>query len=253
MAVVLGTGLGALADEVENALEIDTAQIPGYPASSVEGHHGKLVEGELSGVKTLVFRGRVHYYEGYSPAQVCAPVYLSKALGINSILFTNAAGAVNPDFNPGDFMLVVDFLNFMFMNPLRGMVNPAARGGAVNVHSALNRQYIDEIRKAALTEKIILKEGVLGAMTGPSYETPSEVRMLQRAGVDAVSMSTVPELIICASLGMKAAAISCISNMATGVSPRLLTHEEVQKVSADSSSTFIRLLKAAAERIGKIV
>ncbi|MBC8205426.1 purine-nucleoside phosphorylase [bacterium] len=253
LAIVLGSGLGALAEEAENPRTIDTAEISGYPASSVEGHHGRIVEGRIAGVDTLIFQGRVHYYEGYPPEQTAAPVFLSKAMGIESIIFTNASGAVNPLYRPGDFMLIVDFLNLMFMNPLSGLSRSEVRGGAVNTHSVLYQPYIDAVRQTAIAERIRLHEGVLGVMSGPSYETPAEIRMLRIAGADAVSMSTVPELITASYLDMKTAAVSCITNKAAGISDKPLTHEEVQEISQTAAPKFVKLIEASVKSIGNCI
>ena len=249
LSLVLGTGLGRLANDVEDAVIFDTDEIPGYPSSSVEGHYGRIVMGTLSGLKVLVFQGRVHYYEGYSPLMVCAPVIISSFLGLQSILLTNAAGAVRKDFKPGDLMLIDDTVNLSYMNPLLGTVSAEVRGGAFSMDSIAYPLYIGLAVEAALEEGVTLHRGILGMTAGPTYETPAEVRMFSYAGADAVSMSTIPEIIMAKRLGLKVMAVSCLTNMAPGISPNPLTHNEVQMMAGMVSDKFRAFMK---NLIGKI-
>ncbi len=242
IALVLGSGLGGLAAKVANPQVIDTGEIPGYPASSVEGHHGQILMGELSGVKCLVFAGRVHFYEGLHPVKICAPVIVSHLLGIESLILTNAAGSINGRFRPGSLMIVEDIVGTFHHDPVIGLVRNLVRGGARNLDEPIYREYIDIAVTAGVESGVPLHKGVLGALTGPAYETRAEVRMLQYAGADAAGMSTVPEIIMANYLGMKALTISCLTNMGTGLSPVPLTHDEVQGVAAQAAESFEKLM-----------
>ncbi|NQS96868.1 MAG: purine-nucleoside phosphorylase [candidate division Zixibacteria bacterium] len=252
LSLVLGTGLGGLADEVEDAVIIDTDEIPGYPSSSVEGHYGRIVMGTLSGLKVLVFQGRVHYYEGHSPLMVCAPVIISSFLGLQSVLLTNAAGAVRDDFKPGDLMLIDDTVNLSYMNPLLGTVSAEVRGGALSFDSIAYPLYVTAALEAALEEGVTLHRGILGMTAGPTYETPAEVQMLSYAGADAASMSTIPEIIMAKRLGLKVLTVSCLTNMATGISPNPLTHREVQIVAGMVSDKFRAFMKNVVGKIREL-
>jgi len=251
IALVLGSGLGGLAKQVENPQVIDTAEITGYPASSVEGHHGRILMGELSGVKCLVFAGRVHFYEGYSPVMICAPVIVSHLLGIESLILTNAAGSLNGNFKPGSLMIVEDVVGTFHHDPVIGLVRNLIRGGVRNLDRPVNTQYVDMAVKAAAENGVTLHKGILGALTGPAYETPAEVRMLQFAGADAAGMSTVPEIIMANYLGMKALTISCLTNLGTGLSSTPLTHTEVQEVAGKAAESFEALMLNIIEKIGR--
>ena len=241
-AIVLGSGLGGLADKVENPLIVNTIDIPGYPSSSVEGHQGRILCGTLSGLKCLVFKGRVHYYEGYSPLTICAPVIVSSLMGAESVIITNASGSLNGRFPPGTLMLIDDFISVFHHNSLRGSIPAEIRGKALNTNEFTHPLYAKIARKAAVMTDVNLEKGVLGVCTGPTYETAAEVRMLQYAGADAASMSTAPEIIMAKYLGMKILAISCLTNMGTGLSTTPLTHEEVQEVAARVADSFEKLM-----------
>lgn len=249
IAIVLGSGLGGLADEIKPKASIDTDDIPHYPVSSVPGHSGRIIAGELTGVEILAFKGRVHHYEGFSPLTACAPVIVSHILGIESLLLTNAAGAINQKFQPGDIMLIEDFVSFNFINPLRGLVGSRLRGGALNLDIIAHEPYARAATKAASEEGIKFHSGIYGFVAGPSYETRAEVKMLAYAGADALGMSTVPEIITARKLGMKTLALSCITNKAAGISPYPLSHEDVQAAGENFSARFKVLMRNIIRRI----
>lgn len=229
IALILGSGLGALADEVENATVIATQDIPGYPASTVQGHAGRLVLGHLAGRPVLVIQGRVHLYEGHAPRDVAFPVRLAHALGARRLLLTNAAGGIRPDFPPGTLMLITDHLNLAGASPLTG---PTGDGETrfPDMSDPYDRAWREAAARVALEERIPYREGVYVWTAGPSYETPAEIRFFARIGADAVGMSTVPETIQAAALGMKVLGISTITNPAAGLSATPLNHEEVMEV-----------------------
>ena len=268
VAVVLGSGLGAFADEIENAVTVPYEQIPHFSRSTVEGHAGQLVLGEVEGVSIAVQQGRFHFYEGYDIEQVVFPVRAFSVLGIKNLLLTNAAGSVNTDFAQGSLMLIRDHINLMGVNPLRGKNDErfGARFPDMTEVYALEYQEIvlAEARamareKAARIEtetgkkqkpEDFLRRGVYCALTGPSYETPSEIRMLRFQGADAVGMSTVPEAIAARHAGMRVIGISCITNMAAGISDDIIHHEEVMETGAKVAATFKELLRRVIFMIG---
>lgn len=229
LALVLGSGLGALADEVEDAVVIPTGEIPHYPASTVQGHAGQLVLGTMAGTPVLVIQGRVHFYEGHSARAIGFPVRLAAALGAKGLLLTNAAGGINPDFGPGTLMLISDHLNLSFANPLAG---PVGEGETrfPDMSNPYDEAWREQARAVALREKVPFKEGVYVWTSGPSYETPAEIRFFAKAGADAVGMSTVPEAIQAAALGMPVLGISTITNPAAGLDSAPLDHNDVLEV-----------------------
>lgn len=255
VALVLGSGLGAFGEEVENAVKIPYQQIPHFARSTVEGHAGQLVLGEVAGVSVAVQQGRFHYYEGYDIAQVVFPVRVFGVLGIKSLILTNAAGSVDTDFKQGTLMLIRDHLNLMGVNPLRGKNDEqfGARFPDMTEVYSLDYQEIALAEAGEMTEaKVrgdktvkprILRRGVYCGLTGPSYETPAEIRMLRMLGADAVGMSTVPEAITARQMGIKVLGISCITNMAAGMSDEPIHHEEVMETGARVAETFKELLK----------
>lgn len=250
IGLILGSGLGVLGDEVEDALKIPYNEIPNFPVSTVEGHAGNLVFGLLNGVPVAVMQGRFHYYEGYSFDKVTFPVRVMKELGIEQLIVTNAAGGVNETFSPGDLMLISDHINNMGNNPLIGP-NDAQMGVRF---PDMSEAYSKELRLLArkIAEKINLsiQEGVYVGNTGPTYETPAEVRMLRTMGVDAVGMSTVPEVIVARHAGMKVLGISCISNMAAGILDQPLNHEEVIETTEKVKAHFLQYVKEIVAAMG---
>jgi purine-nucleoside phosphorylase len=230
IGLILGSGLGKLAAAVEQAIHISHNELPGWPISTVKGHQGELVFGKLEGQEVLVMQGRSHYYEGYSIQQIGLPVRVMQRLGIKTLIVTNAAGAVNSGFQPGELMLIVDHLNLIGMaglNPLRGPNLDELGPRFPDMSQAYDRQLCALARKVAHTQKLTLREGVYAALSGPSFESPAELRFLKAIGVDAVGMSTVPEVIVARHGGMRVLGISGISNKANLDGSTITTHEEV--------------------------
>lgn len=230
IGIILGSGLGPLAEAVENATYIPYGEIPGWPVSTVEGHQGRLVLGVLEGQDVMVMQGRVHYYEGYSMAEVGFPLRVMQRLGVEILIVTNAAGAVNPSFEPGEVMLIRDHLNLLGMaghNPLRGPNLDALGPRFPDMSQVYDRQLADLARKVAAENNINLREGVYVCLAGPSFETPADLRFLQMIGVDAVGMSTVPEVTVARHGGMRVLGLSTISNKANLDGETITTHAEV--------------------------
>lgn len=249
VGLILGSGLGFIADQFEDAVVIPYEEIPHFPRSTIVGHEGSLVIGTFEGQHCVCMKGRVHYYEGYPMRTLAFPIYVMHALGIKTLLVTNAAGGVNPTFKVGDLMLIEDHLNFLGDNPLRGPnldeVGPR--------FPDMTFAYADDTRalwrKVAEAQGVSLKEGVYAAMLGPSYETPAEIRMLHRLGADAVGMSTVPEVIVAAHCGIKVTALSVITNQAAGLSGQPLSHDEVKEASELARTKLVPLLKGVVAEL----
>jgi len=251
VALVLGSGLGAFADEIENAVKISYEDIPHFARSTVEGHAGRLVLGEVAGVVVAVQQGRFHYYEGYELKDVTFPIRVFGLLGIKNLILTNAAGSIDSNFKPGSLMLIHDHLNLMGVNPLRGK-NDERFGARFPDMSEVYSRKFQEIAKAAAKEMDFdLRRGVYCALSGPTYETPAEIHYLRYAGADAVGMSTVPEAIIAHHQGMKILAISCVSNYAAGISEEEINHEEVMEIGKLVAETFKNLLKRVIPKIAE--
>lgn len=228
--IILGSGLGELAESVENAIKIPYRKIPHWPVSTVVGHSGRLVLGQLEGQNVLVMQGRAHYYEGYNMAEVGLPVRVMQRLGVETLIVTNAAGAVNPDFSPGDLMLITDHLNLIGMTgrtPLRGPNLDELGPRFPDMGQAYDREYSTLARQIAAANNIQLREGVYICLAGPSFETPADLRFLRAIGADAVGMSTVPEVTVARHGGTRVLGISGISNKANLDGNTLTTHEEV--------------------------
>jgi len=261
VALVLGSGLGAFADEVENAVTIPYEEIPSFARSTVQGHAGRLVLGEVEGVSVAVQQGRFHFYEGYDIEQVIFPVRVFGVLGVKSLILTNAAGSVDTDFKQGTLMLIRDHINLMGVNPLRGKNDERFGERFPDMTEIYSLEYqeiaITEAKQTALEKakddekktgkkqeaERILRRGVYCALSGPSYETPAEIRMLRHFGADAVGMSTVPEAITARHMGIKVLGISCITNMAAGITEEPIHHEEVIETGALVAETFKELLR----------
>jgi purine-nucleoside phosphorylase len=239
LAVVLGSGLGCLADHVEGAVCVDYCDIPGFSHVQIEGHAGRLVAGRFQGWRILLFQGRYHLYQGFDARQVVLPVRIANALGCRRLLLTNASGGINSAYNPGDFMLIEDHINLLGDNPLRG----EPRHPFVDLSQLYQQVLYGPLRDWARQQGIALHRGVLAALMGPSYETPAEIRMLQRLEVDAVSMSTVPEAIMGKYLGMEVVGLSLISNIAAGLSSRPFDHQDVLRIGAQGAADFLRLVR----------
>ena len=241
-AIVLGSGLGKLAEAVSDAISIPFADIPGFPATTVAGHSGHLLLGTLEGVPVAMLAGRLHLYEGHEAGLAGYPVRVLHALGAPIYLASNAAGGINRSFAPGDLMLVADHVNFMFRNPLHGPVQ-GDDARFPDMSTPYDRELRERLHAVAHAQGIALKDGVYMGLLGPTYETPAEVRMLEKLGGDAVGMSTVPEVIVARALGMRAVAISLITNPAAGLSVAPLDHAEVLAVGREAADRFQRLVR----------
>ena len=246
VGIILGSGLNDLAASVENATTIPYADLPHWPVSTVEGHVGRLVIGELETQPVFVMQGRIHFYEGYSMAQVTLPVRVMQRLGLEMMIVTNAAGGVNPDFVPGDVMLITDNLNLMGMsglNPLMGPNLDELGPRFPDMSRAYDKELMALARKVAVAEKITLREGVYCGLSGPSFESPADLRFLRMAGADAVGMSTVPEVIVAHHGGLRSLGLSGISNKANLDGSTITTHQEVieaGKIITPKMETIIR-------------
>ena len=248
VGLVLGSGLGGFADEAQPGLRIPYADIPGFPRSTVPGHAGQLILGDIEGVPICAMQGRVHYYEGHGIHSTTFPIWTLAALGVKNLIFTNAAGGVNTSFTPGDLMIIKDHINLLGVNPLMG---PAGGQGLmagssqfVDMFRPYSHDLMSSAQDAAAQQGLALREGVYAAYTGPSYETPAEIRYLRKIGADAVGMSTVPEVIVARACGARVLGISCITNMAAGVLDQRLSHEEVIEVSSRIKGGFSALLRS---------
>lgn len=244
--LVLGSGLGALAEEIDVVSEISYRAITGFPVSTVEGHKGRLVFGYIDKVPVVIMQGRVHMYEGYSPRDVVMPIRLIKMLGAEVLLLTNAAGGVNRDFSAGDLMVIRDHISFFVPSPLIGENVDEMGVRFPDMSSVYNREMTERLLEKGRELGISLKEGVYCQLTGPQYETPGEIRALRTLGADAVGMSTACEAMAANHCGLKVCGISCITNMAAGVSEKPLSHSEVQETADRISHTFKELVKSFA-------
>jgi purine-nucleoside phosphorylase len=249
IGVVLGSGLGAFADELSESIAIDYADIPGWPRSTAIGHAGKLVFGKLGSTNVVVMSGRAHLYEGYSPARVTYGVRIFKMLGVQSLVLTNAAGGVNLSLKQGGLVLISDHINLQGVNPLVGANEDDLGPRFPDMSEAYSQAYRDIAKATAAELGITLDEGVYAALSGPSYETPAEIRYLRTIGADLVGMSTVPEVIVANHMSMKVLAISCVTNMAAGVLPQKINHEEVLETGARVRDTLVLLLRTLLPRL----
>lgn len=248
VGLILGSGLGELADEIEDRVVIPYGDIPSFPISTVEGHAGQMVCGTLGGKRVVALQGRFHYYEGYPMEVVTFPVRVMSELGVQSLIVTNAAGGVNRSFEPGDLMMITDHINFFGTNPLIGANNEEQGPRFPDMSYAYDLEYQGIIQEAASELDLSLQQGVYFGTTGPTYETPAEVQMIERLGGDAVGMSTVPEVIVARHAGIRVAGISCITNMAAGLGGEL-NHDDVIEVSAKIRSSFKELVVSLLQKI----
>jgi len=247
IAIVLGSGLGRLADDVRSPARIPYGEIPGWKKSTVAGHAGELVVGDLGGKRVAVMKGRLHYYEGYDMDAVTYPMRVFKAWGIGTVILTNACGGLNPAFKAGDLMVVSDHINFMPANPLRG-ANDDALGPRF---PDMVGTYTEELRKLAHSVDADLREGIYVAVPGPNFETPAELRMLRSWGADAVGMSTVPEVLVARHAGMRVLAISTVTDMATGI-PGQIEHVHHEDVLAVANAAGERLARVITEVVARL-
>ena len=258
IGLVLGSGLGAFADELTERTDIPYADIPGWPHSTAVGHAGKLIIGKLGAGKlgaglgeiaVAVMAGRAHLYEGYSMQQVTYGVRVLHSIGAHSMVFTNAAGGINLALERGGLVLIGDHINLQGANPLVGPNDDALGPRFPDMSDAYSRAYRNIAKRVATELCIPITEGVYAAMLGPSYETPAEIRYLRAIGADVVGMSTVPEVIVANHMGMKVLAISCVTNMAAGILPQKINHEEVLETGAMVRDTLVKFLKALLPRL----
>jgi len=242
-AIVLGSGLGVLANELENKIVMDYKDIPHFPVSTVQGHAGELIFGMLNYTPILVMSGRFHYYEGYDISQVTFPIRVFAKLGIKNLILTNAAGGVNLNYVPGDLMLIKDHINFSGVSPLRGKNLEEFGPRFPDMSNVYDHEVLMIAEQACIELGIAVNEGVYAYLQGPNYETPSEIKALRTLGADAVGMSTVPEAITAKHCGLKVVAVSCITNMAAGILAQPLSHDEVKETAEFASKKFINLIK----------
>jgi purine-nucleoside phosphorylase len=255
LGIVLGSGLGAVADAVSDAVTVPYSDIPHFPQATVEGHSGRMIAGELGGVPVIVMQGRVHYYEGYTPAQVTFPMRVLGALGLQAVILTNAAGGIQAGYSIGQLVALSDHINFMGWNPLTGPNEPrfACIPGAAlrffDMTEAYSKRLRTLAREAAEAEGIDLVEGVYLATPGPSFETPAEIRAFGTLGATLVGMSTVPETIVARHMGIEVLGISCVTNLAAGLGAKPLSHAEVFAAGRLAENTLARLLTRLAPAI----
>ena len=253
IALVLGSGLGGFADDFEEAVGIPYEDIPGFVRSTAQGHAGRLVVGKIDSVPVLAMQGRVHYYEGYSLEEVTFAVRTFGLLGVKTLVLTNAAGGINVQLTQGALMVISDHLNLMGVNPLRG-ANDERFGPRFPDMSAV---YSHELQELVIDEAkaigVEVRRGIYGALSGPSYETPAEIHLLRNLGADAVGMSTVPEAIVACHMGLEVLGISCITNMAAGISDEPINHEEVMETGNRVRETFAELLRRVIDAIHRRV
>ncbi|MEJ7616689.1 MAG: purine-nucleoside phosphorylase [Pyrinomonadaceae bacterium] len=249
LALVLGSGLGALANDFEQTVAIPYEEIPGFARSTVEGHQGRLVLGYVDGVPVAAMQGRFHYYEGYALEEVTFPIRVFSVMGIKTIVLTNAAGGINIAFEQGSLMLVADHLNLIGASPLRGINDERFGPRFPDLTEVYDKQGQELVLRAAQDMGLELRRGVYAAVSGPAYETPAEVRMLRALGADAVGMSTAPEAIVARHMGLKVIGLSCITNLAAGTSDQPINHEEVMAVGERVRDQFTQLLRSVIPKL----
>ena len=250
VAIVLGSGLGDYANDIEVVSEIDYSDIEGFPVSTVPGHAGKFIFGYVKGVPVVCMKGRVHYYEGYPISDVVLPTRLMKLMGADTLFLTNASGGINPSFNAGDFMMLTDHISLWAPNPLIGQNIDELGTRFPDMTHVYDVEIQNIIRDVAAAENIKLQEGIYAQLTGPSFESPAEIQLLHKLDVDAVGMSTVVEAIAANHMGMKICGISCVCNLAAGMTDNPLTHEEVQQAAAEAAPKFKKLVTEVVARLG---
>lgn len=253
IALILGSGLGGFAEKIDVKETLPYAEIPGFPVSTVAGHVGRFVFGYCDGVPVAVMQGRVHMYEGYTPQEAVLPVRLLHLLGAKVLFLTNAAGGIQPGMHAGEFMLITDQISTFVPSPLRGQNLDALGVRFPDMSEVYSKRLNQIIRKIAVNAEIPLKEGVYIQTAGPAYESPAEIRMFRMLGADAVGMSTAIEAIAARHCGMEICGVSCISNLAAGISPHPLTHEEVKEAGDKAAPQFEQLVRQALTEMHKII
>ena len=252
IAIILGSGLGALVDAVKDKENISYENIPNFPISTVEGHEGNLVFGKINGREVLLMQGRFHYYEGYTMKEVTYPIYVMKKLGIEKIIVTNACGGINRNFAPGTLMLIKDFINLFGDNPLIGANDERLGMRFPDMSEPYKIDLINKAKEIADELDIKYAEGVYAGFMGPYYETAAEIVMIARHGADAVGMSTVPEAVVARHSGLKTIGITCITNMAAGVKNEVLTHEDVKETAKKCENNFKQVIKELVTTINQL-
>ncbi len=242
IGLVLGSGLGGYADTLEDAVRIPYSEIPNFPVPTIPGHSGALVFGKKSGQEVVVLQGRIHYYEGLPQQEITLPIRVLAALGVKTVVLTNACGGVNLDFKPGDLMLISDHINYSGANPLIGPNMDEFGPRFPDMSDLYTASLRAQIKEKAQEAGIFLREGVYAMYSGPNYETPAEIRMFRIMGADTVGMSTVPEAIVAGHCGMQVVGVSCVTNMAAGVLPVKLSHEEVTETANRVKEVFQKLV-----------
>jgi purine-nucleoside phosphorylase len=242
VALVVGSGLGGITAGIVNPLVVPYTEIPHFPKPTVTGHAGQMIFGSLANKKLMVLSGRFHFYEGRTQADITYPIHVVDALGVKTLIVTNAAGGINPTFKVGDLMIIEDHINFMGANPLIGGVNGDGGVKFIDLTQAYSARLREKLDTAAEKTQIILRRGVYLATTGPSYETPAEIKAFAWLGADAVGMSTVPEVIVARYHNIEVAGISCITNLAAGITNKRLSHEEVLEVGKATQEKLSKLL-----------
>ena len=249
VAIVLGSGLGGFAEDFEEPTAIPYSEIPGFVTSTAQGHVGQLVIGKLDGLPVIAMQGRVHFYEGYSLEEVTFPIRVFKLLGIKTLVLTNAAGGIDVQLSQGALMVISDHLNLMGVNPLRGVNDERFGPRFPDMTEVYSRELQEIVVEEARDMAVEVRRGIYAALSGPSYETPAEIHMLRTFGADAVGMSTVPEAIVARHMGMSVLGISCITNMAAGISDEPINHEEVMETGQRVRAIFAELLRKVIARL----
>jgi len=246
-ALILGSGLGYLTEHFEDSYAIQYSELEGFPQSTVEGHAGRFVLGKFHGKSVIAMDGRFHYYEGHEVKDVVTPIYVFKEMGISRLIITNAAGGINRSFKPGDLVAITDVINFAFKNPLIGPNDERYGVRFPDMSKVIDFNWLEKVEKAAASKGIELKRGTYIWVTGPSYETPAEIKAYEFSGADMVGMSTVPEIIAAKHCNIKLIAFSCITNMASGILDKKLEHDEVVQTAQRVKNTFSKVVGLALE------
>ena len=249
IAIILGSGLGSLADDIEDKTTLPYKDIPNFPVSTVAGHKGELIFGKLDNVPIIAMNGRFHYYEGYDLKETTYPIRVFSLLGVETLILTNAAGGINKDFKKGDLMIINDQLSFFCESVLRGPNLDEFGARFIDMSTTYDKEYIKLLREIMTNIIGYYREGVYAYMKGPTYETPAEIRALRTLGADAVGMSTVPEAVVAHHSGLKCAGITCITNMAAGVTDEILSHDDVKETANKSEQNFKEVIKTFVKKI----
>lgn len=249
IAIILGSGLGSLADDIKDKIVLPYKDIPNFPVSTVAGHKGELIFGKLNDVDIVAMNGRFHYYEGYDLKETTYPIRIFSLLGIETLILTNAAGGINETFKKGDLMIINDQLSFFAESALRGPNMDEFGDRFIDMSTTYDKEYINILKEIMINITGDYHEGVYAYMKGPTYETPAEIRALRTLGADAVGMSTVPEAVVAHHSGIKCAGITCITNMAAGVTNDILSHEEVKEAANKVEQTFKKLISEFVKRV----